>query len=85
VQQLVRIILPSFNKLSYLQIILRIMNKKTSVILTATMATVLTLSLLAVAIPAPVLGGIAGVAGAPGEWCNADLNRLVFVLNEVHQ
>jgi hypothetical protein len=66
VQPLVRIILPTFNKLSYLQIILRIMKKKTSVILTATIATVLTLAIVAVAAPTPVLAGTPGGAGVPG-------------------
>jgi hypothetical protein len=63
VQPLVRIILPTFNKLRYLKILVRFMSKKTSVILTAT---ILTLSILAVAVPAPVLAGIPGAPGAPG-------------------
>ena len=78
VQPLVRIILPIFNKLSYLKMILRIMNKKTSVLLTATIATVLTLSILAVAVPAPVMagsaiggdGGHGGAGGAGGTGGN---------------
>lgn len=41
VQLLVRIILPISNKLSYLNIVLKIMNKKTSVLLTATIVTIL--------------------------------------------
>ena len=60
---LVRIILPTFNKLRYLKILVRFMSKKTSVILTAT---ILTLPILAVAVPAPVLAGIPGAPGAPG-------------------
>jgi uncharacterized membrane protein YgcG len=78
VQPLVRIILPIFNKLSYLKMILRIMNKKTSVLLTATIATVLTLTVLAVAAPAPVMagsaiggdGGHGGAGGAGGTGGN---------------
>ena len=71
VQPLVRIILPTSNKLCYLDIILRIMNKKTSVILTATIATILTVAVLTVAVPAPVLagsalGGDGGHGGAGG-------------------
>jgi uncharacterized membrane protein YgcG len=74
-QSLVRIILPIFNKLSYLKMILRIMNMKTSVLLTATIATVLALTVLAVAVPAPVMagsavggdGGSGGAGGAGGE------------------
>ncbi len=75
VQPLVRIILPTFNKLSYLNIILRIMNKKTSVLLTATIATILTLAILAVAVPAPVLAGsaIGGQAGTGGEAGNGGI------------
>jgi hypothetical protein len=70
VQPLVRIILPIFNKLCYLNIILRIMNKKTSMLLTATIATILTVAVLAVAAPAPVFAGSAtgggGGTGGPG-------------------
>src|SRR5215469_5107142 len=74
VQRLVRIILPIFNKLSYLKIILRIMKKKTSVLLTATIATILTLVTLTLAVPVPVMagsasgggGGSGGVAGNGG-------------------
>jgi hypothetical protein len=75
VQPLVRIILPTFNKLSYLNIILRIMNKKTSVLLTATMATIMTLVTLAVAVPAPVLAGSAsgGQAGTGGDAGNGGI------------
>jgi uncharacterized membrane protein YgcG len=72
----VRIILPTFNKLSYLKIILRIMNKKTSVLLTAAIATVV--SILVVAAPVPVLagsaiggnGGHGGAGGAGGNGGN---------------
>ena len=69
VQQLVRIILPTFNKLSYLEMILRIMNKKTSVILTVTIVTIMTITVLAVAVPAPVLAGSAtGGGGGTGGY-----------------
>jgi uncharacterized membrane protein YgcG len=78
VQPLVRIILPIFNKLSYLKIILRIMNKKTSVLLTATIATILALGILVVAVPTHVLagsakggnGGFGGAGGAGGTGGN---------------
>src|SRR5215469_8441059 len=78
VQRLVRIILPTFNKLSYLKIILRIMNKKTSVLLTATIATILAVAVLAVAVPSHVLagsaiggkGGYGGAGGAGGTGGN---------------
>src|SRR5215467_3976496 len=78
VQLLVRIILPIFNKLSYLNIILRIMNKKAYVLLTAMIATFLTLSILAIAIPVPVMagsamggdGGHGGAGGAGGTGGN---------------
>jgi hypothetical protein len=75
VQPLVRIILLIFNKLSYLKIILRIMNRKTSVILTATMASVMTLVTLAVAVPAPVMAGSAsgGVGGTGGDAGNGGI------------
>src|SRR5215472_11982092 len=63
VQQLVRIILPIFNKLSYLKMILRIMNKKTSVLLTATIATILTLVTLSFEVPTPVMAGSASGGG----------------------
>jgi hypothetical protein len=71
VQPLVRIILPIFNKLSYLKIILRIMNKNTSVLLTATIATILAVAILAIAVPTHVLagsayGGKGGYGGAGG-------------------
>jgi uncharacterized membrane protein YgcG len=74
VQRPVRIILLIFNKLSYLKIILRIMKKKTSVLYTATIATILTLVTLALEVPAPVMagsasgggGGSGGVAGNGG-------------------
>jgi uncharacterized membrane protein YgcG len=64
VHPLVRIILPTFNKLCYLNITLRIMNKKTSVLLTATIATILTVAVLAVAVPSPVFAGSATGGGA---------------------
>jgi uncharacterized membrane protein YgcG len=75
VQRLVRIILPTFNKLSYLKIILRIMNKKTSVLLTATIATILALVTLALAVPAPVMAGSAsgGGGGSGGEAGNGGI------------
>jgi uncharacterized membrane protein YgcG len=75
VQSLVRIILPIFNKLSYLKIILRIMNMKTSVLLTATIATILTLVTLALAVPAPVMAGSAsgGGGGSGGEAGNGGI------------
>jgi uncharacterized membrane protein YgcG len=78
VQLLVRIILPIFNKLSYLNIILRIMNKKTSVLLTAMISTIMTVSILAIAVPTHVLagsaiggkGGFGGAGGAGGTGGN---------------
>jgi uncharacterized membrane protein YgcG len=75
VQPLVRIILPIFNKLSYLKIILRIMNKKTSVLLTAAIATVLTLVTFALAVPAPVMAGSAsgGGGGSGGDAGNGGI------------
>jgi uncharacterized membrane protein YgcG len=75
VQPLVRIILPIFNKLSYLKIILRIMNKKTCVLLTATIATVLTLVTLALSGPAPVMAGSAsgGGGGSGGDAGNGGI------------
>src|SRR5215467_4271232 len=73
VQLLVRIILPIFNKLSYLNIILRIMNKKASVLLAATISTVLTLIVLT--LPSPVLAGSAsgGRAGSGGDAGNGGI------------
>ena len=48
---------------------LTIMNKKTSVLLVATIATVITLAVLVVAVaPAPVLGGIPGTHGKEKQW-----------------
>jgi uncharacterized membrane protein YgcG len=78
VQPLVRIILPIFNKLSYLEIILRIMNMKTSVLLTATIATIMAVAILTIAVPTHVLagsafggkGGYGGAGGAGGQGGN---------------
>ena len=78
VQRLVRIILPIFNKLSYLKMILRIMNKKTSVLLTSMIATILAVAILTVAVPTQVLagsaiggnGGHGGAGGAGGTGGN---------------
>ena len=51
------------------------MNRKTSVILTATMASVMTLVTLAVAVPAPVMAGSAsgGVGGTGGDAGNGGI------------
>ena len=43
-----------------------IMNKKISVVLTATIATVLALAVLVVATPAPALAGVPGTPGKDG-------------------
>jgi phosphotransferase system glucose/maltose/N-acetylglucosamine-specific IIC component len=75
VQPRVRIILPTFNKSSYLKIILRIMNEKTSMILTVTIATIVTLAMTTVVVPSTVLAGSAsgGRAGTGGDAGNGGI------------